>query len=381
MNVGFDATNILGHGGIKTYARELIKGLALEYPSDNFNLLTTFSSSKKKKLMELFSDYPNVNVLRALPHRNMLGDRLSCITEFLSTVMWSLSGRNLDMIHLTDAFGILSLPSIFVATVHDVFPLTRDEYSNSDLRSYYLRRTPETLRQALAVITPSTHVMESLNECYPGHNCPVIPIPEAASDDFRPRNPNLDMLKRLKLADTSYFLFVGRIDTRKNISGLIEAFLELPHEVRSKTSLALVLSGYPDDIRNFRSEYKNVLEGKGIVFLRDVPSEDLYSLYSSALAFVFPTFDEGFGLPVIEAMRSGCPVIASNISCIPEIAGDSAVLVDPRNSQELSSAMKTMAESPDMRERFRKLGLDRAELYSWRRTARETMKVYRSVLT
>ncbi|MCD4701593.1 MAG: hypothetical protein K8S24_07025 [Candidatus Aegiribacteria sp.] len=126
MNIGFDATNILGHGGIKTYARELIRGLAEQYPDDSFILLTTFSASKKRKLEKLFGHLPNVTIRKAIPHRSMLGNGFSCITEFLSSILWWLSSRSLDIVHLTDPFGSVVLPGKFVATVHDIFPITLD---------------------------------------------------------------------------------------------------------------------------------------------------------------------------------------------------------------------------------------------------------------
>jgi alpha-1,3-rhamnosyl/mannosyltransferase len=323
---------------------------------------------------------PNITVRKAVPHRNMLGDALFGITKFLSCILWQLSSRNLDIVHLTDPFGSVVLSRKLVATVNDIFPITRDEFRGTELRRLYWKRTADILEKARAVITPSDYVRKSLREYSPESCCPVTSIPDAASDEFHPRIRNMDILNKYRLGNRPYFLFVGRVDSRKNIPGLMKAYLELPCEVRSKTDLTLVLSGYPHDINSFRSEYTSLLEGKGIVYLRDVPSEDLQHLYSSALAFVFPTLDEGFGLPVLEAMQSGCPVISSNLSCIPEIADDAAVLVDPRNTSELGESMRLMAESPGKRSEFRRRGLERAEIYSWKRAARETMEIYRSAV-
>lgn len=381
MNIGFDATNILGHGGIKTYARELIRGLAEEYPEDRFSLLTTFSASKKRKLEGIFGDLPNVTVRKALPHRNMLGDKLSFITKFLSGILWRLSSRSLDIVHLTDPFGSLVLPMKLVATVHDIFPITLDEFKDSGLRRFYMRRTPELLEKARAVITPSAFVKDTLHEYFPDISFHVRSIPDAASDKFYPRPRNREILKSYGLDKHPYFIFVGRVDPRKNIPGLIDAYLALPDGIRSKILLALVLSGNPTDLEDFRKRYCHLLEGNGIVYIRDVPQEDLYNLYSSALAFVFPTLDEGFGLPVLEAMQSGCPVIASDLSCIPEIAGEAAILVDPRNTSALSKSMKLLEESLVKRDEYMRRGLGRAACFSWTKAARETMEVYRSVIS
>ncbi|MEN8208251.1 MAG: glycosyltransferase family 1 protein [Candidatus Fermentibacteria bacterium] len=380
MNIGFDATNILGHGGIKTYARELVRGLAEEYPDDKFILLTTFSSSKKKKLENLFGDLPNITVRKAVPHRSMLGNGLLRVTEFLSGALWRLSVGKLDMVHLTDPFGSLVLPRRFVATVHDIFPITLDEFKGSELEHFYLKRTPGILKNARAVITPSVYVQKSLQEYFPEYSCPVIPIPEAASDEFHPRSRDSKTLERYSLDEHPYFIFVGRVDPRKNISNLIEAYMELPEGVRSDNLLALVLSGRPQDLEEFKNRYAPILSGSGIVYLRDVPQKDLFHLYSSALAFVFPTLDEGFGLPVLEAMQSGCPVVASDLSCIPEIAGEAAILIDPRSVTALTKSMILLTESPGKRKEYMRRGLERASGFSWSRAARETMEVYRSAV-
>ncbi len=380
MNIGFDATNILGHGGIKTYARELIKGLAEEYPDDSFTLLSTFSDSKKRKLEELFGNLPNITIRKAVPHRNMLGNGFSFITKILSGILWRLSSRKLDIVHLTDPFGSPVLPRKFVATVHDIFPITLNEFKGSELMRFYLKRTPGILNKASAVITPSSYVHKSLQEHFPESSCPVIPVPEAASDEFHPRSRNGEILKPYGLDEHPYFIFVGRVDPRKNITGLIEAYMKLPEEIRSGNLLALVLSGRPQDLEEFRNRHGHLLNGNGIVYLRDVPQKDLYHLYSSALAFVFPTLDEGFGLPVLEAMQSGCPVIASDLSCIPEIAGEAAILVDPCNSTALMKSMVLLAKSPGKRKEYIRRGLEQASCFSWARAARETMEVYRSVI-
>jgi len=381
MKVGFDATNILGHGGIKTYARELIKGLAGEFENDSFILLSTFSGSKKKKLEKLFSDLPNVSIRRAVPHRTMLGKGLFFITRFLSIILWRIHSRRVDLVHLTDPFGAVVLPRKFVATVHDIFPLTLDKFGDSDLNRFYARRTPEILKRARSVITPSSYVKDSLIRHFQDFDCPIVPVFEAASDEFHPRNSPGDTLRKYGLAEGAFFLFVGRVDPRKNIPFIIDSYMRLPKEIRSTKQLVLVLSGRPPDLEDFTYRFGHMFEGKGLVYLRDVPAEDLYNLYSSALAFVFPTLDEGFGLPVLEAMKCGCPVITSNLSCIPEIAGDAAVLIDPMDPSELSSSMKAMAESSEERAAFRSRGLSRVAEFSWSRAARETMAVYRSAIS
>lgn len=365
MRIGYDATNILGHGGIKTYARELIRGLAREYPGDTFHLLSTFSSARRDRLRRIFQGMPNVRISASMPHIRMLGEAMRPLTCALTSLMWLRVSRRVDLLHLTDPYGTAALPRRFVSTIHDLFPLTRNEYRGSGLERFYRRRTPLVLKRSSAVITPSNYVKDQVMELYPDLSTPVTGIPEAASGEFRPGS-DFDELPA-GLRPGGFFLFVGRIDPRKNLSGVIDAYRELPIELREEFGLVLVTSGGPPDG-----------DEDGVFFLRDLSDADLRRLYSSALAFLFPSLDEGFGLPVIEAMSCGCPVITSSRSCLPETAGGGAVLVDPENTSDISNAMRTMATSPRLRDEYIARGLGRAEEFSWKRTAMETMKVYRS---
>lgn len=368
MRIGFDATNILGYGGIKTYARELVRGLAQQYPEDTFHLLSTFSSARRDKLLRVFQGMPNVRVTASLPHIRMLGEPMRPLTGALTSLMWMRVSRRVDLVHLTDPYGTAALPRRFVSTVHDLFPLTRNEYCGSVLERFYRKRTPLILDRSTAVITPSNYVKDQVLELYPDIPAPVTVIPEAASGEFRPGSGSEELPFSLRPGGR-FFLFVGRDDPRKNLPRIVEAYRKLPGGLRAECSLVMVTGGKPLD---------TAVNEDGLIFLRDRSAADLRRLYSSALAFLFPSLDEGFGLPVIEAMSSGCPVITSNRSCLPETAAGAAVLVDPEDTAGISNAMRNLASSPRLRDEYIARGLERAAEFSWERTAMETMKVYRS---
>ena len=369
MRVGFDATNILGHGGIKTYARELIKALASEYQEGKFILCTTNSCSKKEKLRRLFEKYPAVEVCTGLPHAKMLGDRLRWLSGLLGALYWRKLERNLDLVHLTDPYSAAGYPCRFAVTIHDLFPLTRDELSNSRLNRFYKRKTPQILRRAEAVITPSQYIADEIKKLYPNRARMICAVPEAADSTFQPLNRDDSILSGYGLGRIRYFLFVGRVDSRKNLQRIIDAYDRLEVEIREKVHLALVLSGHNSLEADFsEKEYLHVL--------RDVPQSDIIQFYSSADALVFPSLDEGFGLPVLEAMQCGCPVITSNCASLPEVAGDAAILVDPESVGDIRSAMKLLACSEEKREELRNQGADQARRFSWKKAARETMNIY-----
>ncbi|MCK4806149.1 MAG: glycosyltransferase family 4 protein [Candidatus Aegiribacteria sp.] len=380
MRVGFDATNILGHSGIRTYTRELVRALAIEFPDDEFLLYTSFSSSKKTVLQKIFGEYPNVSIIGGLPHARMLGNSLKWLTVLAGSIAWRLHERKLDIVHLTDPYATPALPGFFVATINDIFPITQIQYRNSDIESQYLCRTPVLLRKANTVITPSHYVAETLHSKYPSCSLDIVPVHDAASMSFRQLAPNEELLGQYGLSANSYFLFIGRVDPRKNLSKLIEAYSLIPEDIRRENHLVLVLSGRREDREVFEAENDVYLKGRFVHTIEGVSDDDLAQLYSSAVAFVFPSIEEGFGLPVIEAMQCGCPVITSNVSCLPEIAGNAAMLVDPHSATEIASAMKAMTDTTDIRSRFISRGFDQAKFYSWKMTAKCTMGVYRNAL-
>ncbi len=369
LRLGFDATNILGHGGIKTYARELIRSLAIEAPDCNLLLFTTRSRSKQDTLRELFGDMGNVAVHPGLPHARMLGNRLRGLTDLAGSMAWRSLARRVDLVHLTDAYSSTGTPVRFISTIHDIFPLTRPEHAGTSLRRDYQRRTPRILSRSSAVIVPSEFVSGQISELFPESAVKVRVIAEAASSEYSPR-----CRVPTKTAGTAppYFLFIGRPDIRKNLPRILQAF----GMVRSgipELKLRLVLSGPPVSL-----EMPDDASGGSIEMIRNVSVEELASLYSSALGMVFPSLDEGFGLPVLEAMRCGCPVIASVTGSLPEVAGEAALLVNPLDVEEIASAMTDLALSPELRERLSMAGIDRASEFTWKKTAHETLHVYRS---
>lgn len=380
MRVGFDATNILGHSGIRTYTRELVLALAYEFPDDEFVLFTTFSSSKKAPLQKFFGEHPNITITGGLPHPRMLGDSLRRVTVLTESIAWRIHGVKLDFVHLTDPYGTPALPGSFVATINDIFPITEEEYHGTDLSRKYILRTPILLKKARAIITPSAYVKRVLRNRYPSLPVNIVPVHDAASESFRQVPPDEEVLSGYGLARNAYFLFIGRVDPRKNLVNLVKAWSLLSEGNRAGRNLVLVLSGCHEEKEKFKKQCGKLLEDNSIISIEGVSEEDLIQLYSSATAFVFPSFAEGFGLPVIEAMQCGCPVITSNASCLPEIAGDAAIMIDPNRPEEIAAAMKAVTDSEGERDKLVSRGFEQAELFSWKLTAKRTMEVYREVM-
>lgn len=174
-----------------------------------------------------------------------------------------------------------------------------------------------------------------------------------------------------------YILFVGTIQPRKNLVRLIEAFSKL--QARDQV-LNLIIAGKKGWMyENILAAPKKFGVGKRVKFLGYVSDEELASLYQNALFFVLPSLCEGFGLPVLEAMRFGCPVIASKAGALPEVVGDAGLLVDPYKVEEIAGAMKLMIKNSDLREALREKGFHQVRKFSWQKAARETIKVFEKV--
>jgi glycosyltransferase involved in cell wall biosynthesis len=258
-----------------------------------------------------------------------------------------------DLIHGPD-FAVPYLrrhPSVL--TLHDLSPWMEPRWHSAADR--VRRRTPLLLELGIAtmVITPSERVRKQAIERFHLKADRVVAIPEAAPSWMRPVTP----------PDTRpYFLFVGTLEPRKNLPRLIAAW----RDVRQQHDVDLVIAG------RRRDDFPPLTPEPGLRLLGEVPDADLPGLYSGALAFVYPSEYEGFGLPVLEAMQCGAAVIAS--SAVREAGGDAAVY--PDTDADLAAAMRAAAAQPEWVAERRSLSLARAALFSWDASARATYEVY-----
>ena len=381
MRIGFDASGISGYCGIHTYSRELIRHLIQEFPEHQFVLLSTFSKSRKRKLKQEFGVHRNLEIKSVLPNRLALGSSFVNLILFLRSMIIKHQAKSFDILHITKPFAERTGSRNSIITVQDLFPLTLDDYHGEDAKKEFDSNITFILEGTKAIIVPTEYTANQLCDLYPKVRKKVKVVPLAAGSGFRQnKNSPPESLKELLPEGTSYFLYAGSAYPRKNLDRILEAYLGLPEAQKAKHFLVLVLTGVASHLSDFKERNRNILSLPNIVVLGGVSEEELVRLYSSAVAFLFPSLDEGFGLPIVEAMRCGCPVITSNVSCMPEVAGEAAILVDPYNIGDILSAMKDMISNPVRRDELIEKGFDRAKHFSWKDTAHRTMGVYRGVL-
>jgi glycosyltransferase involved in cell wall biosynthesis len=288
--------------------------------------------------------------------------------------------RHLDVVHDPSGNAPISLVRTRrVVTIHDAIPYIHPEASTLLDRLIYRLWLPWIVRRVDAVITVSEHSKADLLRFLPIRPERITVIPLGIGAAFRPQKPSeiAPILDRLGIG-APYILSVGSIEVRKNLPRLVEAFSRLRAE---DPSLHLVLTGARKLRQSSVAEDIRRLGLEGAVHLTGfVEDADLPALYAGATLFVLPSLYEGFGLPVLEAMACGTPVVASRSSSLPEIAGEAAVLVDPFDVDAIAAGMRQVLTSPDLAARLRTAGLARAETFTWRQTAEATIGVYERVL-
>lgn len=358
--------------GIGRYAVELLHALRALPERLDIVLLTT-EREDQHGLWNAFERY-------ALPGCRML-PALMAIGH--GAVSHAIGRHQLDLVH--DPNGIApfwgsSHGARRVVTIHDAFAYVYPEAHNRLDTWRYHWMLPTGARRADAVLTDSDHSRGDLLH-YLGLRPDFVQVTGCGID---PRFAPVDdqamqqaVIDRYKLP-TPYLLYVGSINARKNIARLLEAYAR----VRERhPQLNLVIGGKRQwQTRAIDETLERLRLTDHIHFTGYVSDTDLPALYSAATAFVFPSLYEGFGLPPLEAMACGTPVITSNVSSLPEVVGNAALLVDPYDVQALTRAIERIVQDEALRADLRQRGLGRAQQFSWAEVARKTCAVYEQVL-
>lgn len=275
----------------------------------------------------------------------------------------------------------LFCPVPVVASIHDVSFLEHPEYFTAVRRKQLEITVARTARSAARIITGSEFSRESILRAYRVDPEKVVVVSDAANPYFR--TINRDGAKR-KVQEKFGFgepfvLSVGDLQPRKNHMGLIRAFADLI-QASPQIPHRLVLAGQDTW---FGARVREAARQSGVAnrisFLGFVTDEDLLNLYNSCDCFVFPSYYEGFGIPILEAMACGRAVVCANTSSIPEVANGAGLLFDPYQPQEIARAMRDVLIDSELRQRMERLGVQRAATFSWQETARQTLDVYGEV--
>ncbi|WP_418222871.1 glycosyltransferase family 4 protein [Clostridium isatidis] len=295
----------------------------------------------------------------------------------------SFYNKNLDIYHVPQNGVGLSknLDCYKTITLHDIIPLRMPETVSNSYLHIFNNEIPKILDNCDGIITVSEFSKQDIAK---GFNFPLNKIfvtHLAAEDIYRPLNKKKckEIIKKEYGIKEEFILYVGGFSPRKNITGLIEAYSLLSKNRRKNLKLIITgRKGISYEIYKNRAIRLNV--ENDVIFTDFIPLEKLPIFYNASSLLAYPSFYEGFGLPPLEAMACGTPVIASNVTSLPEICGDSALLIDPHNINELSNSIEKVLVDQNLRDKLILKGLEKSSSYSWNITAKGTLEAYKNII-
>jgi glycosyltransferase involved in cell wall biosynthesis len=313
-----------------------------------------------------------------LRHATLLPALLS-----LGQLQLGFQGYRHDLAFVHDLTGALPLafcPAPRLVTLCDAIPFIQPGASTLLERLIYRCWLPFAVKSVQAVITLSRQSKIDLENHLkiPGSKITVVPLAAGAQFRIMQEAEILPALLRVGV-ERPYILYVGSLEPRKNLLRLLQAYHQLL-EWSTRWNLIIVGANNLWNSTPIAAEVERLGLGSRVKFTGYLPDENLPVLYNAASLFCFPSLYEGFGLPVLEAMACGVPVLTSNTSSLPEVAEDAAVLVDPYSVPEIAAAMRQILSDPDLAADLRRCGLQRAAQFTWQRTALATIAVYEKVL-
>ena len=367
MRIGIDCRTIQEpeRAGTAHYTKELVRAL-LEIDSDNEYFLFF---GQEKNIPEEFKQ-PNAKII-ILPPKSL--PFISSHWQFSRT----LKKCRLDIFHAPANTLPVGYNGASILTIHDLAIYQNSEwFPKQTFSTNFL--VPRSLAKAKKIIVPSESTKQDLQKIFRVPEEKIKVIYEGVRAEEPSENAKNSTLEKFNLPEKNYFLFLGTIEPRKNLIALIAAYKILLQ--KNPDAPILVLAGGKgwknDDI--FEAIKKRSLENK-IKCLGYVSNEEKFALMKSALAFVYPSLYEGFGLPILEAMSLGAPVITSRISSLPEIAGDAALLIDPNNDGEIANALEKLWKDENLRNDFINKGKHQSAKFSWIKTAEQTLQTYKEI--
>lgn len=342
--------------GLGWYTHELVRRMVLRHPEHEFIFLFD------RPFDPAFVYAPNVRpeVLFPPARHPVL---------WYAWFEWALPGalRRLgaDVFFSPDGYLSLRAQTRSLMTVHDLFPLQYPEQVPWQPRAYYRFFIPRYIRRADCLLVISEHVKQSVLEVLQADPSKITVVYNGCRDGFCPLpEPDREEVRRRFSGGTEYFFYTGAIHPRKNIPRLIRAFDAF--KKRTGARVKLLLAGrFAWHTGPVRSAYEAAGYNKDIIFLGYVSEADLQGLMASALALVYVSLSEGFGLPVLEAFHSEVPVICSDTSALPEVAGDAALLVNPLSEHEISQGLERIYADPALRATLTGLGRRQRLKFNW----------------
>ncbi|MCB8994092.1 MAG: glycosyltransferase family 4 protein [Bacteroidales bacterium] len=371
MRIGFDAKRaFFNHSGLGNYSRTLISQLCQLFPDNEYFLFTPKESKD-------ISGFPPSNTELVSPG-NIIYRQMGSVwrSGFMGR---TIASKHIDIFHgLSNELplDIKKSNAVSILTIHDLIFMRYPELYRSTDRAIYKSKFHRSCRQADRVVAISEQTKEDIihffnikpekiRVIYQG--CSPLYY-EKAGQDFKQR------VKQKYSLPEKYILYVGTIEERKNLLQLVKAI----HEY--KIDVPLIVVGRPTPYHEKVIEYISQKKVSNIQFLRDVLQEDLPSIYQMAEVFVYPSSFEGFGIPILEALNSGTPVITGTGGCLQETGGPDTIYVNPQKTEEIAASINQLLDNSELRRKMIEAGYIHARGFREERTANEIMKLYKELI-
>ncbi len=381
MKIAFDYTGLGLTNGNSAYTTGLIKGLAAVFPDNQYYVFSYLK--KKRRTQKAVGSLSSIRINSILFHPLILGKIFSPAVNAINDTLIRYTNNivnRVDLYHSTNPTNYTFGLSRTVLTVHDLIALLEQDWATPGAKSFYRNNIGRIISDANAIIAVSNHTRSDIIRYFPEAEEKTYVVHLGIEDRFQyyPQSDRFFLNAFGYPVDyPPFLLYVGETQPRKNVLGLITAFAELPLSLREKYHLVIVGNSPRHDYREklFSLVQQRRIQDR-VHFYTDVSHDDLVKFYNAAHAFVFPSFYEGFGIPVAEAMKCGCPVLTSTSSSLPEVGGDAALYADPNDIDALKGKLKQIIEDEELRKTLREKGFVQASKFDWKKTAELTHNVY-----
>lgn len=345
---------------------------------DSINEYTYFYGYYSRNLHAYYNE--NKKILYQLKEfaKNIPLFRMADIQELAAGFSNKISPQNFDLYFEPNFIPINIKSRYTVVTIFDFSVILFPEWHPKGRIRYFKKNFWENLKRADRIIVISDYIKkEGVNLGLPEEKLTTIHL-GFDHEVFRTYSlHDLQLVQKKYGLSEHFLLFVGSIEPRKNLKNLLQAYISLNEEIRKDLKLVLVgFKGWENkEIKKLMNNNK-----KDIYYLGYLPDKELGKLYNLATLLIYPSIYEGFGLPPLEAMACGCPVVVSNVASLPEVCGDAAYYVDPHNIDSIAEGIYKVITDEALRQNMIEKGLQRAKLFSWEKSAREHIKVFEEVL-
>ena len=369
MRIAFDARPLLGlRTGIGWCEAEQAGALIRQHPADRFFLQAHALRHRREKcamLTDLLQENTTLQLVpgsRFLPHAWQFGASADVTHFFNYTIPQGVAGKT-------------------VVTVHDMVLHAYPEMMDRRTRHLQQHRLRQSMARADRIVTDSAFSCREIGNYYPQFRDKLRVVPCGVDlHRFKPVTDacRLQVVQQKYGITGQYFLFLGTLEPRKNLPRLLQAYAAYAGRFSDPAKLVIAgAKGWGFEAVFQRAEQLHL--GGSVIFTEYIAPEDVSSLLSGALAFVFPSLYEGFGLPPLEAMACGTPVLVSNAASLPEVVGDSALLADPEDTIAIAYGLCRLHEDAALRDRLSRKGIARAAQFTWEKSAEQLYRVYQEI--